>query len=576
MASGPLDRSSPLDQSKVLQEELTCPVCLDVFHDPRLLPCGHNFCKICLDRLRQLTDQSRFQCPECRESHRCNRSFQKNFKLANIAFDFRRRRRAANSSTGAEASALASKVCVASISTGQRECVPCDYCPPPTAELSGPGTSADAGNSQDKGDMQAGSAGDSNMAVKMCLKCEVSMCPEHVKPHLELPAFREHPLTEPMKDFWKRKCPDHDEIFKYYCLQDEVCVCNACTVEGRHTGHTIKTLRNTMIDIKQVRLHKQLNKMERKYTLAQKMLHEQSMKESANKKFLEDSDACLTRLRQDLEAKVAVFVNRLLECARTNCEAVMPTIQKNITRINQDLTRLWEVHSGIKSLMEERDAFRFIEAYKTTGKQCRKLLKKNMFDPDYVDIDPGLLAIMMEDEMQKFLNLDLTFYIFAAIKSICQQSDNEEERYESEDVIREETEDAEPDEGSDHDDGSEEELSEDEEESEEEVEEGQENEGHELSDSDALYISEQEEEEEEEDEEEGQENESHELSDSDALYIPEEEEEEEESEERDEGGEEAQDEEYEDIEDGEEGRDEGGEEAQDEDYEDIEDGEEGD
>ncbi|XP_019726695.1 tripartite motif-containing protein 59 isoform X2 [Hippocampus comes] len=513
--------SGSSDQSNVLQEELTCPVCLDVFHDPRLLPCGHNFCKICLDRLRRLTDQSRFQCPECRDSHRCNRSFQKNFKLANIAFDFRRRRRAATAA--ANASAQAFKDCVAAIPTGQRDCVPCDYCPPPATESSGAGASADTGGSQEKGDMQAGATA-SNMAVKMCLKCEVSMCPEHVKPHLELPAFREHPLTEPIRDFWKRKCPDHDEIFKYYCLHDEVCVCNACTIEGRHAGHTIKTLKNTMVDIKQEVLHKQLNKTQKKYAIAKRTYHEQTEREKQNKKFMEDSEACLTRLRQDLEEKVSAFVSRLMECVRTNCETNGPTIQKNITRICQDLTRLHEVRCGIEGLMEESDPFRFIEAYKTTGKQCHKLLKKNTFHPEYVDIDPALLGIMMEEEMQKFLNLDLTFYIFAAINLICQHNDNEEEHGENEDMARQTDQDGKADDSNDLDDGSEEEMSGEEEEDEEE----------------------------EDEEEEGQENEGHELSDSDELYIPEEEEEEEESEEGEEGGEEAQEEDYEDIDDGEE------------------------
>ena len=52
-------------------------------------------------------------------------------------------------------------------------------------------------------------------AVKMCLKCEVMMCREHLRPHLELPAFRDHPLTEPSEftDFRERKCRDHDEIY---------------------------------------------------------------------------------------------------------------------------------------------------------------------------------------------------------------------------------------------------------------------------------------------------------------------------------------------------------------------------
>lgn len=33
-------------------------------------------------------------------------------------------------------------------------------------------------------------------------------------------------------------------------MDDKVCVCNACTIEGGHSGHRIKTLKNTMKDLK--------------------------------------------------------------------------------------------------------------------------------------------------------------------------------------------------------------------------------------------------------------------------------------------------------------------------------------
>lgn len=218
--------SAQSEQSSVLQEELTCPVCLDLYRDPHLLPCGHNFCKTCLDRLKRQADRGRFRCPECRDSHRCGTNFQKNFKLANIADDYRHRRRA----TTLAATALKSRELLTSSLPSQQArsvfAVPCDYCPSVAAEASG--TSGDGPSvSQEGGDKQEPAAAAASMfAVKTCLKCEVSMCQEHVKPHLELPAFREHPLTEPMNDFWKRKCPDHDEIYRYEACEHIYCSVN--------------------------------------------------------------------------------------------------------------------------------------------------------------------------------------------------------------------------------------------------------------------------------------------------------------------------------------------------------------
>nr|XP_057916060.1 probable E3 ubiquitin-protein ligase MID2 isoform X2 [Doryrhamphus excisus] len=511
--------SSHPHQSNVLLEELTCPVCLDVYHDPHLLPCGHNFCKTCLDRLRHEADRGRFRCPECRISHRCSISFQRNFKLANIADDFRSRRRA--SSAAADS---ADRIAKASF--------PCDYCLPPSAAASD-----DASGSA--GDTPQG-AGASVMAVRMCLKCEVCMCQEHVKPHLELPAFREHPLTEPTSDLWKRKCRDHDELFKYYCLDDKVCVCNACTVEGRHLGHTMKTLKNTMKDLKMV-LDKKMRRVGKEDSLAKQKLREQKQKENQNK-LIEDSEECLARLRQELEGKVDGFVGRLLECSRGRCETSGPAIRKNISRICQDMERLREVRCGIAGLQQENDPLCFLEACKTTGRRCSRLLRKDMFYPEYVDMELELLGVMMEEEMRKFLDEEIPCYIVAAINSICRLTNVEEadRRSHTQEATRDT--DDEDDEEDDYDD-----VLDDSSEGEMRSEEEEEDEVRDPSElAEDLYIPEEVEEEEEEDDgEEG---------DQEEEDLEEEADQEEEEEDQEEEEEEEEEEDYEDDEDVEERR----------------------
>ena len=52
---------------KKLQEEITCPLCLDDFDDPKRLPCGHIYCKVpCLQGLLLRSMNSTVICPECR------------------------------------------------------------------------------------------------------------------------------------------------------------------------------------------------------------------------------------------------------------------------------------------------------------------------------------------------------------------------------------------------------------------------------------------------------------------------------------------------------------------------------
>uniref|UniRef100_A0A673IF06 Uncharacterized protein n=1 Tax=Sinocyclocheilus rhinocerous TaxID=307959 RepID=A0A673IF06_9TELE len=45
-------------------EELSCPVCCEIFKDPVLLSCSHSFCKECLQQFWKTRDTQ--ECPVCR------------------------------------------------------------------------------------------------------------------------------------------------------------------------------------------------------------------------------------------------------------------------------------------------------------------------------------------------------------------------------------------------------------------------------------------------------------------------------------------------------------------------------
>nr|XP_046164869.1 E3 ubiquitin-protein ligase TRIM39-like [Oncorhynchus gorbuscha]XP_046164870.1 E3 ubiquitin-protein ligase TRIM39-like [Oncorhynchus gorbuscha] len=53
-------------RSFLLEEDLSCPVCMDIFLDPVLLSCSHNFCKSCLQQCWKGSETQ--ECPICRSS----------------------------------------------------------------------------------------------------------------------------------------------------------------------------------------------------------------------------------------------------------------------------------------------------------------------------------------------------------------------------------------------------------------------------------------------------------------------------------------------------------------------------
>uniref|UniRef100_A0A8C8SPV1 Zinc finger protein RFP-like n=1 Tax=Pelusios castaneus TaxID=367368 RepID=A0A8C8SPV1_9SAUR len=65
-----------------LQEEATCPICLEYFREPVTLPCGHNFCQACISQCWEGSDTD-ISCPQCRETVKSG-NLRPNRQLANV------------------------------------------------------------------------------------------------------------------------------------------------------------------------------------------------------------------------------------------------------------------------------------------------------------------------------------------------------------------------------------------------------------------------------------------------------------------------------------------------------------
>ncbi|CAJ0940931.1 unnamed protein product [Ranitomeya imitator] len=75
-------------------------------------------------------------------------------------------------------------------------------------------------------------------AARTCLHCEASFCRQHLELHSR---SKEHILVDPTTSIRSRKCYIHNEIFKYYCVNDQACICPSCCLSG-HKDHDIGPL----------------------------------------------------------------------------------------------------------------------------------------------------------------------------------------------------------------------------------------------------------------------------------------------------------------------------------------------
>ncbi|CAH2218778.1 tripartite motif-containing 7-like [Pelobates cultripes] len=233
-----------------LRDELTCSVCLNIYTEPVTLPCGHSFCRVCIENVLDIREVRGYSCPECRFILRKKPELKRNHRLCNIVKSFRFIKRPV-------------------IKIG----IPCSYCihsPVP--------------------------------AAKTCLHCEASLCEAHLKVHSQ---SAEHVLTEPTTSLENRKCSVHKEILKYYCSEDATCVCVSCRLDGDHRGHQVQTL-NEASEKKKEKLRNILQKLTSKREEAEKRVHSlQELKREVQKKaagVTEEVTALIRGIKKQLEA----------------------------------------------------------------------------------------------------------------------------------------------------------------------------------------------------------------------------------------------------------------------------------
>ncbi|NXO73577.1 TRI25 ligase, partial [Phainopepla nitens] len=204
-----------------LEEELTCSICLSLFTSPVTVPCGHNFCASCLE-LTWAGLSGNYSCPQCRAKFPVRPELQENKVLCRVVEQLQGRAGGKGEEEEANGEAGA---CWAEESP-----VFCDSCREAPA-------------------------------VQTCLTCTASFCAEHLRPHRDSPAFRDHQLCPPLRDLQQRKCPQHNRLFEFFCSQHGVCICSLCLL-GHKLCHTspleqAKATAQSMLKKKLGELHNQ-------------------------------------------------------------------------------------------------------------------------------------------------------------------------------------------------------------------------------------------------------------------------------------------------------------------------------
>uniref|UniRef100_A0A8C4Q4N3 RING-type domain-containing protein n=1 Tax=Eptatretus burgeri TaxID=7764 RepID=A0A8C4Q4N3_EPTBU len=75
-------------------DELTCPVCFELYNEPTALPCGHSFCLVCIETSWESKgEDTGCVCPNCREVFPQKPKLKKNVTIANLVDKIKMKKR---------------------------------------------------------------------------------------------------------------------------------------------------------------------------------------------------------------------------------------------------------------------------------------------------------------------------------------------------------------------------------------------------------------------------------------------------------------------------------------------------
>ncbi|XP_075199992.1 E3 ubiquitin/ISG15 ligase TRIM25-like [Anomaloglossus baeobatrachus] len=323
-----------------LRDELLCSICLSSYTDPVMLRCGHKFCRVCINRVLDIQDESGvYSCPECRERFQERPALMRNIALRNIMENL-----------------------LITQPTQTETGVCCTYCvdsPVP--------------------------------AVRSCLHCEASLCEKHLRAHSKSP---EHVLSDPSTSLEKRKCSVHKKILEYYCTEDAACICVSCSLAGEHRGHRVEMLDDAS-EKKKTKLRNVLHKLTTKRAETEERARSlEERRRKAKEKAageVERVTALCTDIRRrvdDLEKKVLSEISRQEKEESLSLSALIHQLEIKKDELSRKMRHIEELCNMTNPLtvLQEPDTGDLCDPEEEGGDEDTGGHDKQLHDGDDLDV----------------------------------------------------------------------------------------------------------------------------------------------------------------------------------------------
>ncbi|XP_070849324.1 E3 ubiquitin-protein ligase TRIM39-like [Chaetodon trifascialis] len=320
------------------EEQFSCSICLEVFVEPVSTPCGHSFCKACLQGY--WNHSKKFVCPMCKKSYSKKPEMSVNRVLAEISTQFQGLVLAG----GAEGASRGSTLNLSS-------------------DAAHPGSQGpDTGEFARPGEVPCDACiGRKLKALKSCVNCPGSFCETHLRHHKKVKSLISHRLIEPTFHLEDKICKKHERLLDVYCRTDHVCICAACA-EATHKSHDTVSIDHEW--------KKKMSNLGKKRSELKHLIKERAKKLEEIKQSIKVIKASAQKELED-SWQVYAELQRMVEQSQAELVEVIATRQREAERHAQELARGLE-----NELSQLRRRSNELEAYAHT--QDRVVFLQNL------------------------------------------------------------------------------------------------------------------------------------------------------------------------------------------------------
>ncbi|KAM9425692.1 E3 ubiquitin-protein ligase TRIM21-like [Pholidichthys leucotaenia] len=298
-------------------DHFLCSICLDVFTDPVAIPCGHNFCKNCIDE--HWNQSTIFKCPNCNETFQNKLQFKINTFIREAVSQFRRESQQKSSSSSEQQAPKPGDVL-------------CDVC-----------------------------TGTKLKALKSCLVCLISYCETHLEPHLRVKGLKRHQLMDPVENLEGKICMKHDKPLELFCKTEQTCVCMHCSY-SHHKTHDVVSLREECEGMKAElgKTEAEMQQMIQKRRLKIEEIKE-SVKKSKNAAEREKAEGVqvFTALKRSVERRL----NKLIKEIEDKQKTIEKQAEDSIKDLEHEISELMKRSSEVEQLLKSEDHVHLLQSF---------------------------------------------------------------------------------------------------------------------------------------------------------------------------------------------------------------------